>query len=65
MTIQIEVTRQGNKKIMKDGITGKPRAYDTMEAALACANSHLQLWRCDYKSQGRKKPEYRFIRTEQ
>ena len=29
MTIQIEVTRQGNKKIMKDGITGKPRAYAT------------------------------------
>ena len=63
MTIQIEVIRQGNKKIIKDGITGQPRSYSMMEEAEAAANSHFNLWRCDWKTQGRRKPEYRFIQT--
>jgi hypothetical protein len=63
MTIQIEVTRQGSKKIIKDAITGQPRSYDTIQEAQAAADSHFALWRCDYKTQGRRAPTYRFVET--
>ena len=61
MTYQIEVTRQGAKKIIKDAVTCQPRVYSSIEDAQKAADSHFALWRCDYKTQGRRAPSYRFI----
>ncbi len=64
MTIQIEVTtRTGEKKIIRDAITLRPRSYETMQDAQAAADSHFALARCDWKNQGRRLPRYRFIET--
>lgn len=58
---QIEVTRQGTKKIIKDAITRAPRLYPTLEDAQKGADNHFANWRCDYKTQGRRAPSYRFL----
>lgn len=61
MAYQIEVSRQGNKKIIRDAITMRPRSYATLADAQASADSHFALWRADWKTQGRRNPVYRFV----
>lgn len=61
MAFQIEIIRNGQKKVLKDGITLRPRAYETAEDAQAAADSHFALWRSDWKSQGKRAPTYRFV----
>lgn len=63
MTYQIEVTRRGSTKILKDAVTCKPLSYETIESAKRAADSHFALARCDWKNEGRKLPTYRFIET--
>ena len=61
--LKIEITRQGTTKVLKDAITTKARTYDTVEAAQAAADSHVALWRCDWKNQGRRLSTYRFVKA--
>lgn len=66
MAYQIEVTtRTGQKKILRDAITTRPRSYETLEDAQISAASHFAFARADWKNQGRRLPTYRFIQTEE
>lgn len=58
MTFQITKTQHGRTVILKDGITCKPRSFETREHAQAFANSCFANDRCDWKNQGRKLPKY-------
>ncbi len=61
MTFQIEMTRRGTTKFLKNAINLKPHSFGTAEDAQKFADSCLANERCDWKNQGRRLPAYRVV----
>ncbi len=58
---QIEITRNGSTKVLKNAIDRKPHSFETAVDAQTFADSCFANQRCDYKNQGKRLPVYRVV----